>query len=689
MTVLTKGATGFVRHDLMSRHLQRHYVIKGKAPQRAVAPPPPKAIPSSAFMNHDQQPPPTASPYFQSSVARSPIPEPDIPIASTSTAPPFLAPELSHPLSMGGWSPDNLDAGLLSVFDLAGNSQSYEWLFNLPTPAEATPDPVQSDWAGLDWAGLAAEGLAAIERPQDLGELLTEATSDKLQPIIASLIHEDFHPLATHSSLQRLLSLFFQRFDSLNPLIHRATFDPALFEPYLLLAMIGIGAYYSTHEDCALWQRLMPGLAGRVVVDEGFGPDASVQLLLTCLMVEIHGKLMNTLSEHSMRAILHPAFINLALRCLIFEPRSTPADDPDNPDSVWRAAVLDETAKRCAFTYFMIDSEHSTIFGHTRALSAFQVRLNLPWDEAEWTSPSAQAWQELRSQTSYVPPPSFATTMKNSLSPMGGHPPSSSLASCIIIYGLISVLGDLRAKDKVVMGVEGFAAESRWISVIGRALGSWKARLEAACLNRFAQNQLWSGLAVQAIAQISLFTDLVDIQILAGLRRVLGKRVGKVAYEHARQNLIAWAKSEQGAEAVWHAVTFLRTYLLHRIDSGERGTELADIPHLPYCLYLATTVCWSYGALHLPVLPSAEHFAAEGPPLGVESVVNQEHYLADALAYLESMAAWSPTELATRDVGTKSNTNGLIVYLIRETQNDKWESGREIMARGRFLINLP
>lgn len=48
------------------------------------------------------------------------------------------------------------------------------------------------------------------------------------------------------------------------------------------------------------------------------------------------------------RSIFHPAFVNLALRNLIFEPRVTVPDDPNDVDSVWRAAVLDETAKRSA-----------------------------------------------------------------------------------------------------------------------------------------------------------------------------------------------------------------------------------------------------------------------------------------------------------------------------------------------------
>lgn len=94
-----------------------------------------------------------------------------------------------------------------------------------------------------------------------------------------------------HSSLKRFLSLYFAHFDTLNPLMHRPTFNPQATEPHLLLAMMAIGAFYGSDEECAVWQRLVPGLAGLVVVSEGFGPDASVQTILTTLLVEIHGKL--------------------------------------------------------------------------------------------------------------------------------------------------------------------------------------------------------------------------------------------------------------------------------------------------------------------------------------------------------------------------------------------------------------
>ena len=127
---------------------------------------------------------------------------------------------------------------------------------------------------------------------------------------------------------------------------------------------------------------------------------------------------------------------------------------------------------RCAFASFTIDAEHALIFCHPPALSGFQLRILSPWDESEWTSPTAESWQGLRSHPSYVPPPSFASTLKASLGPSGGQPHSSALGSSIVLYGLTSVMGDLRSKDKVMMGMEGFAVEGRWKQIIGKALGA-------------------------------------------------------------------------------------------------------------------------------------------------------------------------------------------------------------------------
>lgn len=174
----TLGRRSFVRHDLLTRHALRHEKGKGKE-STGDGVTLPSAVPAGTFINQQQQrlrmaTVPSTSPYFQSSFTRSTL---DIPVASTSTTPAYLAPELEFPLaSTAGWSPpDDLGAGGdLSVFDLAGVSTlgSYEWLFNLSASTERVEEPLHAYANGHGtlaeegfWAALAEEGLDAFQGP--------------------------------------------------------------------------------------------------------------------------------------------------------------------------------------------------------------------------------------------------------------------------------------------------------------------------------------------------------------------------------------------------------------------------------------------------------------------------------------------------------------------------------------------
>ncbi|KAM0756072.1 hypothetical protein T439DRAFT_19965 [Meredithblackwellia eburnea MCA 4105] len=597
------------------------------------------------------------------------------------------------------------------MFEYTGGPtlESYEWLFNLNNSSSNSGLSESGDSVGVstgaagmgalgglglgevDWNQLALmdEG-EALDGPEDPGNRLSFETSEKLQEIIWSLIPTPPNPSYTsHPYLQTYLSLYFRHFDPQTHYIHLPTFDPQQTEPYLLLAMCAIGAFYSDDDaKCQLFQRVVQRLAGLVVVSEGFVPGATNQTLLTTILVEIHGKTMNSFDEHSMRAIIHPAFINLALRTQIFEPKQYLPDDPSDPDSVWRAAVQEETSKRLAYAFFMMDIQHTTIFLHPASLSAFQVRLSLPWDEGEWAAPSAEAWQEFRTKPTYIPPSTFSVALKACINPSNSSTNPPSLVSSIALCGLLSIIADLKQKDLVILGVDGVGGEAAgvWKRRVSKALESWKTKHEAACLTKYGPRALWNNLSLQCIGRMSLSTEFRDIQIIAGWRVIMGYRVTRAAYEHARLNIAEWVKRRQGCEAAWHAINLLRAFILQRIDMGEKSAELADIPHLSWCLYMCTITCWVYGAMHLPALPAAEHFELPVAPVQSERILERDDYLQNALAYVQGMTARTPDELDLLSVAAKSNTNGLVSFHIRENLNPRWSYGVECSKRMRYLL---
>lgn len=124
-----------------------------------------------------------------------------------------------------------------------------------------------------------------------------------------------------------------------------------------------------------------------------------------------------------------------------------------------------------------MDSQHSTIFRHVPALSAFQIQLQLPASEEEWTKTSAQEWDRFRKRKEYKSPNFFIPTLKASL-----LPPKTSTYSLdtfsrfVVIHGLLSIAYDMRWKGNILLGTErehlnGDSTLSGWRDKLSSAFG--------------------------------------------------------------------------------------------------------------------------------------------------------------------------------------------------------------------------
>lgn len=77
------------------------------------------------------------------------------------------------------------------------------------------------------------------------------------------------HPLLSLSAMQNYLDLFFSRFNSSYPLLHRPSFDPSSADTLLLVSVLMLGATYGGREARQMAERVHDGLRG-VLVGVGF-----------------------------------------------------------------------------------------------------------------------------------------------------------------------------------------------------------------------------------------------------------------------------------------------------------------------------------------------------------------------------------------------------------------------------------
>jgi hypothetical protein len=112
--------------------------------------------------------------------------------------------------------------------------------------------------------------------------------------------------------------------------------------------------------------------------------------------------------------------------------------------------------------------------------------------------------------------------------------------------------------------------------------------LHAAKFQRFTVAHM----AVYHTAQLILQVDIIDLQIVAGARHIIGRPVTGTDKARSRRRIEEWIErdgGERAARAASHAGWLFR--------DGVRKLEnwnVDEMFHYPWCLYLATLMCWVF-----------------------------------------------------------------------------------------------
>jgi len=166
----------------------------------------------------------------------------------------------------------------------------------------------------------------------------------------------------------------------------------------------------------------------------------------------------------------------------------------------------------------------------------------------------------------------------------------------------MSVFWDLRRRDQTSLGLAGQDPIGPWETRIARSYDAWKADFDFYSMNTnlsLTDNRLkydfkrfsTATLAIYHAAHIVLNTEVLDLQIYAGARNILGRPVSRADYGRSRKVVKAWAKErpESAAKAAWHAAHMLRDGIMN-LDRW----DVDDVFHYPWCIYLATLTCWAF-----------------------------------------------------------------------------------------------
>lgn len=520
----------------------------------------------------------------------------------------FSAPMASDDIADYDWLFDGIDP-LIPAVDLETGNGAEELASARSETSTARDtqltDDTHDQMIGMDDATsedvhLSSAQLGESDALHDLAffaslqsEIPDEATYDVDSLSHARILHflgSSMPELATTSlfsppALRCYIYLYFQKFNAIYPLIHKASFVASSADPMLLSAMIICGAHFADESAHFLAERIGRKLWGAFITFEDFRPArATLAMLQAMLLTESFGKLMGTRPQHETAHLFHNFIVTLARRNAVFVPSKTKL--PHGPlDDRWRAWAKEEEKKRISLFAFMRDAQDATIFRHIPALSSFQIHLSLPCDDDEWVASSAESWNALRQEKRTArqiagggggsgDPPSFIAAVKAMLTP--GVAPrigsdSDSFKHLVLLHGLMSVAYDLQWKQQALLA----ASDS------SDSMAKWKQRLTLgyqACMDRFRSIGEPTRLIDRAsyslneIAQIVLHADPVDIQIYAGLPTVIGRFIDHHTFSVARRACRDWARTEDARKAVWLSARFLSTSLF-AVGSTPIGEE--------------------------------------------------------------------------------------------------------------------
>ncbi|KAK9354803.1 fungal-specific transcription factor domain-containing protein [Lipomyces doorenjongii] len=588
------------------------------------------------------------------------------------------------------------------------------------------------DWTG-DYAGANAQefGFVSLPSPPQNGEIVSPEALSRIFDIYRTVIPdlEDCPQMNCHT-VSSWVHLYWRHFHPQYPILHKPTSDPNNLPPHLLVAMFTLGTKYD--KDASSLQlaiKLHLNLRTLVYSCPDFVPPAKLWVFQTLLLGEMFEKVLANRHLHAMSHVFHGTLITLMRRgSSLINPEltedSTANGATNTVERHWNQWIKTETTIRTAFFAFIVDIQHAEMFGHTPALYANELYLDLPCDENLWNAADSESWSALVKH-SRKRRPSFFSSLKLVMSHGWNRLRLNPFGRYIVLHGLLSISWTMRqrgiisfgisSKDKkdaeatrdasprasaratpepsgrlaMEMSSKDAAISGDWSTVIYKAFETWKLAFdlsESENPSAIGIPFILASSSLHRLGVIRLYTDVLQLHVYAGLSNVLGRPIRAQDWLRAEESMKLWAKSKGSSISVWHASRLVSGALLGQM-AYSADTDV--VLHRPWCLYIACLVLWAYGYAmedcsrkysdHLATKNSVMSLAAApsvlnriGSPLGAaprtDTVWNARE---DMERYLERLLAISdPCDIPS--LPTKNCTIGLMTYAGNLFKNCRW-----------------
>ncbi|KAH8901863.1 hypothetical protein BR93DRAFT_921416 [Coniochaeta sp. PMI_546] len=489
------------------------------------------------------------------------------------------------------------------------------------------------------------------------------------------------------------------------PIVHQPTFNCNKGSIFLIMIMIALGAASlrshdttGQYSDCSTFAEVViDSIRWDIATQDDASPPVSLSVAQSLLLLELYEKMYSSRRFHERAHIYHTSTLTLLRRGSPLIGRcgtETPPEEHsavDNSQGIstdarthWTRWADTEAMQRVVFAAFMMDILHAAMFGHAADMAPHEIRLPLPCDDTLWTAPTPELARQYESNLRMygiktgLP---FLDGLKKALH--GKEVPTASFGRMIIMSGLLSVGWHLSHRETHLKSLDLTApstgSQENWKQILLKAFDNWKDCFDAAQGNEGSpaladqgsqrtglNGPIQSAAVLYHLAHIGLHVDIVDCQVYAGAKRLLGRKVSARDRANVVSRMETWAHLGSTRHAVLHAFKLLHRVLVdpRRSSASERerikyedrasGVSLPPIeaqtyscrnepdPHRPWIMYYAALCIWSY----VVALRKTHHghydiHAHSDPPPPV-------HY-GRVVAYLSSIS--SRAELKESDAG--------------------------------------
>lgn len=562
-----------------------------------------------------------------------------------------------------GSQPQSFDMSHLPFFDFGIDySPNDLWSFDPSVTDEPLPGPrVHSEssqsYTDASYAQQTHPGHTRIgeSRRADIVSTIGSYWRKKKPPSIEwptardSVLHhcgEHDWPNVTAEMLEGCIEAFWREISRQLPIIHQPTFSCDECELLLLLSIIALGAgqiVRSKHKGAlsdyrAFADLIATNLRWDIFTNDDAQPPVQLWVAQGLLCLEFYEKLYTSRSLHERAHIHHASTLTLLRRG---SPMVGSSDDESPPSGLptrsttpqlndarhhdlhtaplhrwWRCWIQNESMHRVVFTAFQMDALHAVLFGHESVLLPYEVRLPLPCDDTLWTASRPEEVRRLEQTFSMhgIRPINFLDGLKRCLH--GQEVQSHQNARMILVAGLLSVGWHIDRKDKHLQFLEttpSVVEQQRWRTLLLKAYGYWRRSFEAALGGSridSKSDEVRADILVEPsmlyhMAYVTTHVDIIDAQVLAGSKRLLGRKVSAKDHTTVVRRMRAWSDNSSSRLAVQHAFKVLHMALVPTgfglVDASALTHNLIDyasradaLIYRPWILYLAALTIWSY-----------------------------------------------------------------------------------------------